>query len=87
MLLAVDAGIGQQIVEQFLHPGYTPMQLAQIDLGLIGQHLGRVFRNPVGQVLDRPQRRLEIVRGDVGKAIQFLVTAHQFGGSFFHPQL
>ena len=49
-----------------------------------GQQIGGVSADPLSQVVNRPQWRFEIVRGDIGKLIQFLQTPGQFDCPLLH---
>jgi hypothetical protein len=47
--------------------------------GLVGELVLDVLAQPLRQVRDPPQRRLEIVRGDVGELVELGVRALELG--------
>ncbi len=76
-LLAADARKIQQVVDQPLHA------LAEIDEAVQFRHaLGIqlafvIFEQEAGMVVDAAQWLFEIVRGDIGEIVEFLVAVFQ----------
>ena len=72
-----DAGVGQQVLDETLHPRCA---VDQIRDELLGGRVELVAIAPLQQLRvapDHPQRLLEIVRRDVGEALELFVRAVQ----------
>ena len=82
-----DARIVQQVGDQLLHPRHA---VHDVEEELVGVGVELVLVLALDQLHvagDHPQRLLEIVRGDVGELLEFLVGARQLLGRVFQSVL
>ena len=67
---AADARVGQQVVDQCLHPPRAVDRVADVAVGALVELATVAAREELGVADDHPQRLLEVVRGDVGELLE-----------------
>src|SRR3569833_3406008 len=70
-----NARVFKYALDEPLHAIDTPAQHVHLLARFIGELVGEVFLDPPGKIGDGTQRRLEVVRRDIGKVVEFSVGA------------
>ena len=73
-----DPGEFQQVLNQSLHAHRAIDRVSDIFVGLLVQLAAIAFRQQLGIVGNHAQRFLQVVRGYIGKLLQFRIGAGQF---------
>jgi hypothetical protein len=72
-----DPGVGQQVVDLPLQADGAVHRVADVLLGLVVELLSVTLGQELRVARDHPQRLLQVVRGDVGELLEFLVGARE----------
>lgn len=73
------AGIGEQVLDELLHPGGAVDNVMNELVGLFIQFSLVAAVKQLGEPRHHPERLLKIVRGDGSKRVQFTVVPFQLG--------